>query len=125
VPDPELSANKKCAQFTAPVWKFNAHIAPLGLRFYKGSQFPIDYRNQLFVAQHGSWNRTVPQGYKVALVKLNKGKVISEQDFICGWLTTKGNVLGRPVDMLTLPNGSLLISDDKLGVIYKVSYQGK
>jgi len=125
VPDPELSANKKCVQFTAPVWKFKAHIAPLGIRFYKGSQFPIDYRNQLFVAQHGSWNRTVPQGYKVALVKLDKGKVISEQDFISGWLTTKGNVLGRPVDMLTLPNGSLLISDDKLGVIYKVSYQGK
>ena len=77
------------------------------------------------MAQHGSWNRTVPQGYKVVLVKFDKGNVISEQDFISGWLTNKGDVLGRPVDMLTLPNGSVLISDDKLGVIYKVSYQGK
>jgi len=124
-PDPELAANKKCSQFTAPAWKFKTHIAPLGLRFYKGTQFPVDYQNQLLVAQHGSWNRTVPQGYIVVLVKFDKEKVISEQDFISGWLTNKGDVLGRPVDMLTLPNGSVLISDDKLGVIYKVFYQGK
>ncbi len=112
-------------QFTAPAWKFKAHIAPLGIRFYQGMQFPVEYKNQLFVAQHGSWNRTEPQGYRVALVKFNQGKAISEQDFISGWLTDDGKVLGRPVDILTLPNGSLLISDDKLGVVYKVSYQEK
>ncbi|WP_262965126.1 PQQ-dependent sugar dehydrogenase [Methylobacter psychrophilus] len=125
IPDPELAADKKCSQFTAPVWKFKAHIAPLGLRFYQGTQFPVEYKNQLFVAQHGSWNRTEPQGYRVDLIRFNKGKPVSEQDFISGWLTKEGNVLGRPVDMLTLPDGSLLISDDKLGVIYKVEYQGK
>ena len=125
IPDPEFAADKKCRQFTAPTWKFKAHIAALGLRFYQGKQFPVEYKNQLFVAQHGSWNRTVPQGYRVVLIKFDQGKPVSEQDFISGWLTKDGNVLGRPVDILALPDGSLLISDDKLGVIYKVSYQGK
>ena len=125
IADPLFAAGKKCSQFTAPAWKFKAHIAPLGIRFYQGKQFPVEYKNQLFVAQHGSWNRSIPQGYRVVLVKFNQGKAISEQDFVSGWLTKGGEVLGRPVDILTLPDGSLLISDDKLGVIYKVSYQGK
>ncbi len=72
IPDPEFAADKKCQQFTAPAWKFKAHIAPLGLRFYQGKQFPAEYKNQLFVAQHGSWNRTEPQGYRVVLVKFNQ-----------------------------------------------------
>ena len=125
IQDPEFGTDKKCTEFTPPAWKFKAHIAPLGLRFYQGSQFPPEYKNQLFVAQHGSWNRTEPQGYRVVLVKFKQDKPIAEQDFISGWLTQVGDVLGRPVDILTLPDGSLLISDDKLGVIYKVSYQGK
>jgi glucose/arabinose dehydrogenase len=98
-------------------------MAPLGMRFYQGKQFPSEYRNQLFVAQHGSWNRSEPQGYRIALVKFKQGKPVSEQVFIDGWLTKDGNVLGRPVDILELPDGSLLISDDTLGVIYKVSYK--
>jgi glucose/arabinose dehydrogenase len=121
--DPEFGTGKKCADYTAPVWKYKAHIAPLGMRFYTGKSFPVDYKNQLFVAQHGSWNRTEPQGYRVALVKFKDGKAIAEQAFISGWLTAEGKVLGRPVDILTLPDGSLLISDDQLGVIYKVAYQ--
>lgn len=121
--DPEFGAGKKCADYTAPAWKYKAHIAPLGMRFYTGKSFPVEYKNQLFVAQHGSWNRTDPQGYRVALVKFKQGKPISEQAFISGWLTDKGEVLGRPVDILTIPDGSLLISDDKLGVIYKVTYK--
>jgi len=125
IADPLFAAGKKCSQFTAPAWKFKAHIAPLGIRFYQGNQFPVEYKNQLFVAQHGSWNRSIPQGYRVVLVKFNQGKAISEQDFVSGWLTKGGEVLGRPVDILTLRDGSLLISDDKLGVIYKVTYQGK
>jgi len=124
IPDPELAGNKKCSQFKAPVWKYKAHIAPLGMRFYRGQQFPATYQNQLFVAQHGSWNRTEPQGYRVVMIKFNQaGQPIAEEDFISGWLTKDGNVLGRPVDILMLPEGSLLISDDKLGVIYKVTYQ--
>lgn len=121
--DPEFGAGKKCADYTAPVWKYKAHIAPLGMRFYTGKSFPVDYKNQLFVAQHGSWNRTEPQGYRVALVKFKDGKAIAEQAFISGWLTAEGKVLGRPVDILTLQDGSLLISDDQLGVIYKVTYK--
>lgn len=121
--DPEFGTGKKCADYTAPAWKYKAHIAPLGMRFYTGKSFPVDYKNQLFVAQHGSWNRTEPQGYRVALVKFKDGKAIAEQAFISGWLTAEGKVLGRPVDILTLQDGSLLISDDQLGVIYKVAYK--
>jgi glucose/arabinose dehydrogenase len=120
--DPEFGKDKKCANYVPPVWKYKAHIAPLGMRFYTGQSFPAEYKNQLLVAQHGSWNRTEPQGYQVALVKFKDGKPVAEQSFISGWLTDKGEVLGRPVDILTLPNGSVLISDDQLGVIYKVTY---
>ncbi|MGZ8153324.1 MAG: PQQ-dependent sugar dehydrogenase [Methylovulum sp.] len=126
IADPEFgNDDRKCHEFKAPAWKFKAHIAPLGVRFYQGQQFPITFKNQLFVAQHGSWNRTEPQGYRVVLIKFKDGKPISEEDFISGWLAKDGSVLGRPVDILTLPDGSLLISDDKLGVIYRVSYQSK
>jgi glucose/arabinose dehydrogenase len=125
ISDPEFGAGKKCGQFIAPAWKFKAHMAPLGLRFYRGSQFPMEFKNQLFVAEHGSWNRSEPHGYRVALVKFSQGKPVSEQVFIDGWLSKDGNVLGRPVDILEMPDGSLLISDDKLGVIYKIGYKGK
>lgn len=122
IPDPEHAAGKKCREFTAPVWKIKAHMAPLGLRFYRGKQFPVEFKNQLFVAEHGSWNRSDPQGYRVALVKFKRGKPVSEEVFIDGWLTNNGNVLGRPVDILEMPDGSLLISDDKLGIIYQIKH---
>ncbi|MGZ8180412.1 MAG: PQQ-dependent sugar dehydrogenase [Methylobacter sp.] len=124
IPDPEFGADKKCHEFTAPAWKFKAHMAPLGLHFYRGKQFPAEFRNQLFVAEHGSWNRSEPQGYRVAMVKFNQDKPVAEQVFIDGWLRKDGTVLGRPVDVLEMPDGSLLISDDKLGVIYKIEYKG-
>jgi len=123
--DPEFGSGKSCKEFTAPAWKFKAHVAPLGLRFYRGNQFPVEYKNQLFVAQHGSWNRTKPDGYRIALIRFKQGKPVSEEVFIDGWLSKDGNVLGRPVDILEMPDGSLLISDDQLGLIYKVEYQGK
>ncbi|MEQ1637183.1 MAG: PQQ-dependent sugar dehydrogenase [Methylococcales bacterium] len=124
IADPELAGSKRCGQFAAPTWKFKAHMAPLGMRFYTGAQFPAQYKNQLFVAQHGSWNRTKPQGYRVVSVEFKAGKPVSETVFIDGWLTDKDEVLGRPTDILQLPDGSLLIADDTLGVIYKVQYQG-
>ncbi|MDI1230728.1 MAG: PQQ-dependent sugar dehydrogenase [Methylobacter sp.] len=124
IADPDLAADKTCQQFTAPVWKFKAHVAPLGLRFYRGKQFPVEFKNQLFVAEHGSWNRSEPQGYRVVLVKFKQSQPVAEQVFIDGWLTKTGKVLGRPVDILEMPDGSLLISDDKRGVIYKVEHKG-
>ncbi|WP_347986701.1 PQQ-dependent sugar dehydrogenase [Methylomonas sp. AM2-LC] len=123
VSDPEFGGEKKCAEFSGPVWTYKAHIAPLGMHFYTGTQFPAKYRQQLLVAQHGSWNRTEPQGYQIAMINFKNGKPQAEQVFINGWLTTSGEVLGRPVDILQTQEGSLLISDDKLGVIYKVEYK--
>lgn len=123
--DPKYGAGKNCADYTPPVWKFKAHVAALGIRFYRGEQFPEHYRNQLFVAQHGSWNRSVPDGYRVALVTFKDNKPAGEEVFIDGWLTQDEKALGRPVDILALPDGSLLISDDLLGVIYKVQYKPK
>jgi glucose/arabinose dehydrogenase len=123
IKDPEFGDRKSCQQFKAPAWQFKAHNAPLGLRFYQGKQFPDKYYHQLFVAQHGSWNRTHPDGYRIALVSFNQNKPVSEEIFIDGWLTKENKVLGRPVDILEMPDGSLLISDDTLGVIYKVQYK--
>jgi glucose/arabinose dehydrogenase len=123
--DPEYGKGKQCSDYTPPVWKFKAHVAALGIRFYRGEQFPGHYRNQLFVAEHGSWNRSVPDGYRVRLVTFKDNKPVGDEIFIDGWLTQDENVLGRPVDILTLPDGSLLISDDHLGVIYKVQYKPK
>lgn len=123
IKDPEFGGHKKCPQFKAPAWQFKAHVAPLGLRFYQGKQFPQKYQNQLFVAQHGSWNRTKPDGYRIALITFKQNKPVSEQVFIDGWLTKADKVLGRPVDILEMPDGDLLISDDSLGVIYKIHYK--
>lgn len=122
ITDPEFGGTKRCEQFVAPAWKFSAHMAPLGMRFYTGSQFPAQYKNQLFVAQHGSWNRSKAHGYRVVSLAFKQGKPSSETVFVDGWLTDKGEVLGRPTDILQLPDGSLLIADDTLGVIYKVEY---
>jgi glucose/arabinose dehydrogenase len=123
IPDPEFAGDRKCREFTAPVWKIKAHMAALGMRFYQGEQFPADFKNQLFVAQHGSWNRSKPHGYRVVLIKFSEGKPVSEEPFVSGWLTKEDKVLGRPVDVLEMPDGSVLISDDELGVIYRVNYK--
>jgi len=121
--DPEFGKQARCAQFTPPAWKFPAHVAPLGIRFYRGKQFPPAYQGQLFVAQHGSWNRSVPQGYRVALVKFKDGRPVADEVFAEGWLQPGGKVLGRPVDILELADGSLLVSDDLNGAVYRIAYQ--
>jgi len=121
--DPMLAGKKKCEQFVAPVWKFKAHKAPLGMKFYTGNQFPQRFKNQLLVAQHGSWNRSKPHGYRIVLVKFKLGLPVSEQSFITGWLTKDEKVLGRPTDILQMADGSILISDDQLGVVYRVTYK--
>jgi glucose/arabinose dehydrogenase len=123
IADPEFGKRRSCPEFTPPAWTFPAHVAPLGIRFYHGTQFPAGYRGQLFVAQHGSWNRSQPQGYRLAMVKFQDGKPVADEVIAEGWLRPDGEVLGRPVDLLELADGSLLVSDDKRGVIYRITYQ--
>jgi glucose/arabinose dehydrogenase len=102
-----------------------AHSAPLGLTFYTGQQLPEEYWGDLFIAFHGSWNRTQPTGYKVVRVPMRDGTPGPVQDFATGWLRADGSNWGRPVDVLTASDGSLFISDDSGGVIYRVFYAGE
>ena len=102
-----------------------AHSAPLGLAFYTGKQFPEEYRGDLFIAFHGSWNRTAPTGYKVVRVPIQGEEVGPLHEFAVGWLRQDGGNWGRPVDVLTGSDGSLLISDDGGGFIYRVFYTGE
>lgn len=127
-PDSEFGRERKCSEFSAPEAKFQAHSAALGMRFYTGAAFPKEYRNQVFVAQHGSWNRSKKVGYQ--LVTVNTAVDANEKHqyrvFAEGWLNTSDDsVWGRPVDLLQLPDGSLLVSDDYANVIYRISYKGE
>lgn len=124
VPDPKFGAGRSCAQFTPPVAKLGPHVAPLGLAFYTGTQFPSQYRNQVFVAEHGSWNRTQKIGYKVSLVTLQGNQEVTTTTFIDGFLQGD-DVSGRPVDIAIAADGAMLISDDHAGRIYRVAYTGK
>ena len=122
VPDPEFSAGRKCSEFVAPMAKLGPHVASLGLEFNTGSQFPEQYKNQLFVAEHGSWNRSQKSGYRVALITLVDNQVASDTVFIDGFIQN-GKVIGRPVDIAFLPDGSMLVSDDHGGRVYRVTYK--
>lgn len=97
-------------------------MAALGMRFYTGQMFPEEYRNQVFIAEHGSWNRTVPIGYRITLVRLDGEKAVSYEVFAAGWLR-EGDAWGRPVDVMVMPDGSLLVSDDRAGAVYRISYR--
>ncbi|MEN6611241.1 MAG: PQQ-dependent sugar dehydrogenase [Methanoregulaceae archaeon] len=120
--NPEYAGKQHPANCTPTAFELPAHVASLGMRFYTGSMFPEDYRNEIFIAEHGSWNRAAPIGYQVILVTLVNGTPVSEKPFVTGFLTQDGTVLGRPVDVEVLPDGSLLISDDLSGKIYRVTY---
>ena len=112
-------------EVSLPAQVLGAHVAPLGLLFYTGAQFPKAYNNRLFVAQHGSWNRTEKAGYNIMVASINdEGQVIAYEQFASGWLKGQA-VWGRPVDIEQLVDGSLLVSDDQAGVIYRISYTGK
>jgi glucose/arabinose dehydrogenase len=121
IPDPDFKAHN-CSEFTPPKLKLGAHVAALGMRFYTGKQFPQDYKNAIFIAEHGSWNRSQKVGYRVMTVFLNGDGVASYQPFATGWL--QGQIeWGRPVDILVMKDGSLLISDDMAGAVYRVVYK--
>ncbi|WP_414696881.1 PQQ-dependent sugar dehydrogenase [Paraburkholderia sp.] len=123
IADPELGEGHPCSAFTAPVAKLGAHVAALGMRFYDGPMFPADYRNNVFIAEHGSWNRSKKVGYRVVRVIVDPdGGHARQQVFAEGWLQPGDAAWGRPADVLPLPDGSLLISDDYAGAIYRVTY---
>jgi glucose/arabinose dehydrogenase len=125
VKDPEFGNKRPCSEFTGPADKLGPHVAPLGLKFYQGTMFPDSYKNQIIVAEHGSWDRSKKSGHNVSLVRVANNKVSGHEVFASGWLNDDTQkVWGRPVDILVLKDGSLLISDDKAGVIYRVSYKG-
>lgn len=125
IPDPEFGKGRKCSEFTPPVQTLAPHTAALGMRFYTGSMFPAEYRHQIFIAEHGSWNRSTPIGYRVTLVRLQGNRAVSYETFAEGWLEKGGDAWGRPVDVELLPDGSLLVSDDEAGAIYRIAYAKK
>ncbi len=121
--NPEYSNEKsKCDDTLPPVFDMQAHSAPLGMRFYNGTEFPTEYRGDLFIAFHGSWNRSKKTGYKIVRVLIEDGFPIGIEDFVSGWLTPYGSVWGRPVDIEFSINGAMFISDDRDGNIYRVVY---
>ncbi len=125
IQDPEVGTEGKEASFyTAPAAKLGAHTAPLGIRFYEGDQFPPNYKHQLFIAKHGSWNRSKKSGYEVVLARMDStGTVTGQEVFVTGWLDSASQeAWGRPVDVQELQDGSLLISDDVANCIYRVTY---
>lgn len=122
MPDPEFAAARRCDEFVAPMAKLGPHVAALGLSFNAGKMFPAEYKNQLFIAEHGSWNRTQKSGYRVALVTLADNQVASDTVFIDGFLHD-GVVVGRPADVAFLADGSMLVSDDFKGRVYRVTYK--
>lgn len=121
IPDPEFGDLGDCTETAAPAQKLDAHVAPLGVLFYTGSMFPDVYQGQAFIAEHGSWNRSQKIGYRVSLVTMDRGNATGYEVFAEGWLQNE-EASGRPVDLLVIGDGSLLLSDDQNGVIYRISY---
>jgi len=123
-PDPEFGKGKNAADFTPPALKVGPHVAPLGLKFYTGKMFPAAYQNKVFIAEHGSWNRSKKAGYKIGVATVEDNKVTNYTPFMEGFLQSKDQVIGRPVDCIVAPDGALLVSDDYAGVIYRIVYKG-
>ena len=124
IPDPEFGPTQACNKFTPPAQNLGAHVAALGMRFYTGKQFPSAYKNAIFIAEHGSWNRARKSGYRISVARLVDQRVVAYEPFATGWLQgeTAG---GRPADVLVMPDGSLLVSDDLAGAIYRIAYRNK
>lgn len=122
IPDPEFGGERQCQACTPPAMRLGPHVAALGMRFYTGTMFPATYHNQIFIAEHGSWNRSTPIGYRLTLVRLDNNRAVRYEVFAAGWLQG-GRAWGRPVDVLVMPDGALLVSDDRANVIYRISYQ--
>jgi len=124
VADPDFGKKHSCSEFAMPAQKLGPHVASLGMRFYNGTQFPAAYRSQVFIAEHGSWNRSKKIGYRVTVVRVESNRGVAYEPFATGWLQGE-TAWGRPADILVMPDGSLLVSDDLAGAIYRIRYTGK
>ncbi|WP_287127878.1 sorbosone dehydrogenase family protein [Candidatus Cyanaurora vandensis] len=122
IPDPEYGKKRPCSEFIGPAQKLGPHVAALGMRFYTGTQFPTAYRNQVLIAEHGSWNRSQPIGYRLTLVTVQNNRAVKYEPFAEGWLQGR-EAWGRPVDVLVMPDGALLVSDDQADVVYRITYK--
>ena len=120
--DPDVGAGHDCKKTTPPAVELGAHVASLGMKFYTGAMFPEAYRGAIFIAEHGSWNRTVPQGYRVVVARLAEKSDARVELFAQGWLQPGGRAWGRPTDVVVAPDGALLVSDDSANAIYRISY---
>jgi glucose/arabinose dehydrogenase len=112
---------KACRDFSAPALRLGPHVVALGMKFYTGEMFPEEYRDQVFIAEYGSWNRSDPTGYRLTLARLQGNRAVKYEVFADGWLQG-GKAWGRPVDVLVMPDGAQLVSDDRAGAIYRISY---
>ena len=123
--DPEFGAGKKCSDFAQPALLLGPHAAALGMRFYTGAMFPAKYHGAIFIARHGSWNRSEKLGADIVVAWPDgEGGVAKMEPFLTGFIENN-EYLGRPVDVLVLEDGSLLVSDGHAGAIYRVSYAGR
>jgi glucose/arabinose dehydrogenase len=119
-----MSKEQYCRQSEAPVMTYQAHSAPIGFVFYRGTSFPAEYRGDAFVAMRGSWNRRPPTGYKIVRIRFQNGKPVGFQDFVTGFLSLDGrSFIGRPAGVAVAKDGSLLVTDDQNGVLYRVAYR--
>lgn len=122
--DPSFGNGKSCASYEPPARVLGAHVAALGMRFYTGHMFPEKYHDAIIVAEHGSWNRAPKSGYRVMVAQLDGNRVTAYEPLIQGWLNEESDtVSGRPVDVEVLDDGSLLVSDDYRGAVYRVTYR--
>lgn len=122
--DADLGKDKSCGDFQPPAAKLGAHVAALGMSFYTGEMFPTEYQGNLFIARHGSWNRSSKVGYDILRVRFSEtGVVEAMEPFVTGWLQGQEE-WGRPSDVMPLPDGSLLVADDKANAVYRITYVG-
>ena len=122
IKDPEYGSKHACSEFIAPAVTLGPHVAALGMRFYTGTMFPLKYQRQIFIAEHGSWNRSEKIGYRITLVSRDEEGRLQYSVFAEGWLQGQ-KAWGRPADVLVMPDGALLVSDDSAGVIYRIAYK--
>ncbi|MGH7859222.1 MAG: PQQ-dependent sugar dehydrogenase [Candidatus Binatia bacterium] len=123
LPDPDLGGSD-CGLFRAPAQELGPHVAALGMRFYGAGAFPQEYWGRVFIAEHGSWNRSRPIGYRITTVRVERDRASDYRVFAEGWLGEEG-AWGRPADVLVMPDGSLLVSDDQANAVYRITYEGE